>query len=128
MDIGFVVLPVPQRFEAALAALSTLIDDGVDIEQGVQVLCEAEGVRLILDVLLEKRTENLRRRAVWTVERLLRTEDIAYEVSGDQNVSTALVDAFQHGDYRTRQIAERALKHVDKIPNFSGIFPNMGGA
>ncbi|KAL1344040.1 hypothetical protein HN51_017949 [Arachis hypogaea] len=114
--------------EAALAALATLIDDGVDIEQGVQVLLDAEGVRPILDVLLEKRTENLRRRAVWAVERLLRTEDIAYEVSGDQNVSTALVDAFQHGDYRTRQIAERALKHVDKIPNFSGIFPNMGGA
>ncbi|XP_061372805.1 U-box domain-containing protein 44-like isoform X1 [Gastrolobium bilobum] len=111
--------------EAALAALSTLIDDGVDIEQGVLVLCEAEAVKPILDVLLEKRTEILRRRAVWAVERLLRTDDIAYEVSGDQNVSTALVDAFQHGDYRTRQIAERALKHVDKIPNFSGIFPNM---
>lgn len=112
--------------EAALAALSTLIDDGVDIEQGVAILCEAEGVKPILDVLLEKRTETLRRRAVWAVERLLRTDDIAYEVSGDQNVSTALVDAFQHGDYRTRQVAERALKHVDKIPNFSGIFPNMG--
>lgn len=112
--------------EAALAALATLIDDGVDIEQGVAILCEAEGVKPILDVLLEKRTETLRRRAVWAVERLLRTDDIAYEVSGDQNVSTALVDAFQHGDYRTRQTAERALKHVDKIPNFSGIFPNMG--
>ncbi|KAI4317042.1 hypothetical protein L6164_024953 [Bauhinia variegata] len=112
--------------EAALAALCTVLDDGVDIGQGVMVLCDAEGIKPILDVLLEKRSDNLRRRAVWAVERLLRTEDIAYEVSGDQNVSTALVDAFQHGDYRTRQIAERALKHVDKIPNFSGIFPNMG--
>ncbi|EOY15311.1 hypothetical protein QUC31_000477 [Theobroma cacao] len=112
--------------EAALAAISTLLDDGVDIEQGVTVLCEAEGIKPILDVLLEKRTENLRRRAVWVVERLLRTDEIAYEISGDQNVSTALVDAFHHADYRTRQIAERALKHVDKIPNFSGIFPNMG--
>lgn len=110
--------------EASLAALSTLLDDGVNIEEGVAVLCEAEGIRPILDVLLEKKTENLGRRAVWVVERLLRTEDIAYEVSGDPNVSTALVDAFQHGDYRTRQIAEHALKHVDKIPNFSGIFPN----
>lgn len=112
--------------EASLAALSTLLDDGVDIEKGVTVLCEAEGIKPILDVLQENRTENLRRRAVWVVERLLRTEDIAYEVSGDPNVSTALVDAFQHGDYRTRQIAECALKHVDKIPNFSGIFPNKG--
>ncbi|XP_071710068.1 U-box domain-containing protein 44-like [Rutidosis leptorrhynchoides] len=112
--------------EASLAALSTVLDDGVNIEEGVSVLCEAEGIKPILDVLLEKQTENLRRRAVWMVERLLRTEDIAYEVSGDPNVSTALVDAFQHGDYRTRQIAERALKHIDKIPNFSGIFPNIG--
>ncbi|KAF4357892.1 hypothetical protein CsatB_026437 [Cannabis sativa] len=112
--------------EAALAAISTLLDDEVDIEQGVKVLCEVEGVRPILDVLLEKRTETLRRRSVWAVERLLRIEEIAYEVSGDPNLSTALVDAFQHGDYRTRQIAERALKHVDRLPNFSGIFPNMG--
>ncbi|XP_076911487.1 U-box domain-containing protein 44-like [Bidens hawaiensis] len=110
--------------EASLAALSTLLDDGVNVEEGVAVLIEAEGIKPILDVLLEKRTENLGRRAVWVVERLLRTEDIAYEVSGDPNVSTALVDAFQHGDYHTRQTAERALKHVDKIPNFSGIFPN----
>ncbi|XP_031270130.1 U-box domain-containing protein 44 [Pistacia vera] len=112
--------------EAALAALSTLLEDGVDIEQGVMVLCDAQGIKPILDVLLEKRTEILRRRGVWVVERILRTDEIAYEVSGDPNVSTALVDAFQHADYRTRQIAERALKHIDKIPNFSGIFPNMG--
>ncbi|CAN1163092.1 U-box domain-containing protein 43 [Linum perenne] len=113
--------------EAALAAVCTLLEDGVDVEQGMRVLLyDAEGIRPILDVLIEKRTENLRRRAVWAVERLLRFDDIANEVSGDPNVSTALVDAFQHADYRTRQIAERALRHVDRIPNFSGIFPNLG--
>ncbi|KAF5740965.1 U-box domain-containing protein 44 [Tripterygium wilfordii] len=112
--------------EAALAALSTLLDDGVEIEQGVQVLWEVDGVRPILDLLHEKPTENLRTRAVWAIERLLRTDSIAYDVAGDPNLSTALVDAFQHADYRTRQIAESALKHVDKIPNFSGIFPNVG--
>ncbi|XP_041021000.1 U-box domain-containing protein 44-like isoform X1 [Juglans microcarpa x Juglans regia] len=112
--------------EAALGALSTLLDDGVDVEQGVTVLSEAEGIKPILDVLLEKQSENLKRRAVWAVERLLRTDYIAYEVAGDPNVTTALVDAFQRADYRTRQIAELALKHVDKLPNFSGIFPNRG--
>lgn len=110
--------------EASLAALCTLLDDGVNIEQGVEVLCELEGIRPILVVLQEKRTENLTMRAVWAVERILRSEDIAYEISGDSNVSTALVDAFQHADFPTRQIAEHALKLVDKIPNFSGIFPN----
>ncbi|XP_031130989.1 U-box domain-containing protein 44-like [Ipomoea triloba] len=111
--------------EAALAALSSLLDDEVDIEKGVEVLCEAEGLNPILDVLLEKRTENLKRRAVWVVERLVRNDELAFRISGDPNATTALVDAFQHGDYRTRQIAERALKHIDKIPNFSGVFLNI---
>lgn len=110
--------------EASVAALATLLDDGVDIEQGVQVLLDAEGVKPILDLLHGKRSENLRRRAVWTVERLLRSEEIAIEVASDPNINTALVDAFQHGDYKTKQIAERALRHVDKIPNFSAIYPN----
>ncbi|CAI9296327.1 unnamed protein product [Lactuca saligna] len=119
--------------EASLAALSTLLDDGVNIEGGVAVLREVEGIKPIMDILLEKQTDNLWRRAVWVVERLLRIEDIAYDVSGDLNVSTALVHAFQHGDYQTRQTAERALKHVDKIPNFSSLFlhllntPNLQG-
>ncbi|KAF9603677.1 hypothetical protein IFM89_037440 [Coptis chinensis] len=112
--------------EAAIAALCTLLEDDVDTEQGVMILCEVEGVKPILDVMLESRSEILRQRSVWVVERLLRTDEIAYEVSGDPNISTALVDAFRHGDYRTRQIAERALKHVDKIPNFSGVFQAIG--
>lgn len=110
--------------EAALAALSTLLDDGVDVEKGVDILHSVGGVQPIFDVLLENRTENLMRKAVWTVERLLRTDNIAMEFSNNPKVSTALVDAFQHGDNKTRQIAERALRHVDKLPNFSNIFPN----
>ncbi|KAL8233462.1 hypothetical protein R6Q59_019562 [Mikania micrantha] len=110
--------------EASLAALSTLLDDDVNIEGAVSVLCETEGIRPILDVLLEKEAESLKERAVWMVERLLRSKYIANEISDDPSVSTALVDAFKHGEYRTRQIAERALKHIDKIPNFSAIFTN----
>ncbi|KAI4389647.1 hypothetical protein MLD38_001851 [Melastoma candidum] len=85
----------------------------------------AEGVRLLLNVLIESRTDNLRRRAVWAVERLWRMDDIASKVSGDRTMSTVLVDAFQHADYQTRQIAENAQRHINRIPNFSGIFPNI---
>ncbi|CAN6481595.1 unnamed protein product [Victoria cruziana] len=109
--------------QASLEALCTLISDTVDIEQGVQVLCGTESIKAILDILHENKTEGLRQHAVWAVERLLRFEDIAYEMSGDPNVSSSLVDAFKHGDFRTRQIAERALKHIDRIPNFSSVFP-----
>ncbi|KAG2319640.1 hypothetical protein Bca4012_054117 [Brassica carinata] len=111
--------------EASLAALSSLLEDGLDVERGVKVLDEADGIRHVLNVLTENRTEKLTRRAVWLVERILRIEDIAREVAEQPNVSASLVDAFQNGDFRTRQIAENALKHIDKIPNFSGIFPNM---
>ncbi|CAH8347018.1 unnamed protein product [Eruca vesicaria subsp. sativa] len=111
--------------EASLAALSSLLEDGLEVERGVKILDEADGIRHILTVLTENRTERLTRRAVWVVERILRIEDIAKEVAEEPNVSAALVDAFQNGDFRTRQIAENALKHIDKIPNFSGIFPNM---
>ena len=112
--------------EASLAALSTLLDDGVSIENGVIILHNSDATKPILDILVDNRTENLRNKVVWVVERLLRIDQIAYQISNNQSVGTALVDAFQHGDNHTRQIAERALKHIDRIPNFSGIFPNNG--
>ncbi|VFQ94341.1 unnamed protein product [Cuscuta campestris] len=112
--------------EASLAALSTLLDDEVDIEKGVEAVCEAEGFGPIIAVLIEKRTENLRRRAVWAVERLVRIDELASRVSGDPNATTALVEAFQNDDVMTRQIAERALRRIDRIPNFSGVFQRNG--
>ncbi|XP_010534273.1 PREDICTED: U-box domain-containing protein 44 isoform X2 [Tarenaya hassleriana] len=112
--------------EAALAALCTLLEDGLEIEKGVRVLEEANGIWPILNVLLENGTGGLRRKSVWAVERILRVEEIAREVAEGQNVSAALVDAFQNADYTTKQIAENALRHIDRIPNFSGIFSNSG--
>ncbi|PUZ78425.1 hypothetical protein GQ55_1G451500 [Panicum hallii var. hallii] len=109
--------------EAALAALSTLVGDGVaNAAEGVLVVGEAEGLRPVVEVLVENRTEALQRRAVWAVERILRVEDIAEEVAADQTVASALVEAYRNGDARTRQTAERALRHLDRIPNFSSAF------
>uniref|UniRef100_A0A0D9VX27 RING-type E3 ubiquitin transferase n=1 Tax=Leersia perrieri TaxID=77586 RepID=A0A0D9VX27_9ORYZ len=108
--------------EAALAALSTLVSDGVDAREGVVVIGEADGLRPVVDILVESRTEALQRRAVWAVERILRVEEIAGEVAADQTVASALVEAYRNGDPRTRQTAERALRHLDRIPNFSAAF------
>ncbi|KAL5209019.1 hypothetical protein ABZP36_004642 [Zizania latifolia] len=108
--------------EAALAALSTLVCDGVDAREGVVVLGEADGLKPVVDILVESRTEALQRRAVWAVERILRVEEIAREVAADQTVASALVEAYRNGDPRTRQTAERALRHLDRIPNFSAAF------
>ncbi|KAJ4806198.1 U-box domain-containing protein 43 [Rhynchospora pubera] len=108
--------------EASLGALCTLLSDGVDIIEGVFALYDAEGIRPILDVLVENRSREVRQKAVWAVERILRIDDIAREVSSDQSIGSALVEAFRTGDYKTRQIAERALKHVDKLPSFSSAY------
>ena len=109
--------------EAALAALSTLMGDSIaNAAEGVLVVGEAEGLRPVVEVLVENRTEALQRQAVWAVERILRIEDIAQEVAADQTVASALVEACRNGDARTRQTAERALRHLDRIPNFSTAF------
>ncbi|VAI63912.1 unnamed protein product [Triticum turgidum subsp. durum] len=112
----------PEVVEAALAALATLVGDGVEAAEGVGVLGDADGLRPVVDILVENRTEALRRRAVWVVERILRVEDIAQEVAADQTVASALVEAYRNGDPRTRHTAERALRHLDRIPNFSSAF------
>ncbi|KAL6591274.1 hypothetical protein ACP70R_049777 [Stipagrostis hirtigluma subsp. patula] len=109
--------------EAALAALSTLLGDGAEnATEGVLVLGDAEGLRPVVEVLVDNRTEALQRRAVWAVERILRVPEIAQEVAVDQSVASALVEAYRNGDARTRQTAERALRHLDRIPNFSTAF------
>eukprot|EP00252_Welwitschia_mirabilis_P017769 TRINITY_DN3943_c0_g2_i1.p1 TRINITY_DN3943_c0_g2~~TRINITY_DN3943_c0_g2_i1.p1 ORF type:complete len:807 (-),score=145.87 TRINITY_DN3943_c0_g2_i1:275-2695(-) len=108
--------------EASLAAISTLLTDSVDVERGVQVLEKADALKPILDILRDHRTEVLRHQAVWVVERVLRNVDLARNIAADPNVNSALVDAFRHGKYNTRHVAEKALRHLNKIPNFSGVF------
>jgi len=108
--------------ESSLAAICTLVSDSVDVERGVFNLDKADAIQHILDILQENKTEVLRQRAVWIVERILRIDDLARAISADPKTNTALVDAFRHGNYNTRQVAEQALKHLNKIPNFSGVF------
>ncbi|KAL6656449.1 hypothetical protein ACP70R_007275 [Stipagrostis hirtigluma subsp. patula] len=107
--------------EAALAALCTLLEDGVEIAEGVLVLQRANGITPIFDILKENPTGSLQHRVTWAVERILRVEEIAKVVSADRSLGSALIHAFQHGDSRTRRIAEAALKHIEKIPIFSQI-------
>lgn len=108
--------------EASLKALSTLLLDSGNCEGGIQVLSDADGIQIILEILRENRTEHLRQLAVMVVECILRNDEIARSISTNANVHTALVEAFKHGNSSTKQTAEKALKHLNKIPNFSGAF------
>lgn len=91
----------------------------------VQVLQGAGAIQPILVIMQEHRTELLRQQAVWMVERILRNADLARLISGDASIHTALVDAFRHGNYDAKQFAEKALKHLNKIPSFSGVFQKL---
>ena len=108
--------------EAAMAALCTLLEDGQDVAAAIQVLSEEDAVRPIFDVLVKGKSTELRHRTVWAVERILRDDHIANEVSGDQSIESAIVSAFRISDNRTRQLAEKALEHINKLPKFSDIY------
>ncbi len=59
---------------------------------------------------------------MWMMERILRNGDLAQRIMVDTDSQTAIVDAFQHGNNATRQLAEKALKHLNKIPTVTGVF------
>lgn len=112
--------------EAALGALSTLLLDNVDHAKGVLILHNANAIQPILDIMQEHKTDILRQRSVYMVERVLRNNDLAQLISADQNVHTGLVDALRRGNSATKPIAEKSLKHLNRIPNFSGVFTRIG--
>lgn len=109
--------------EAALGALCTLLEDGVDSGEGVWKLYEAGGVDLIFDVLIQDENKALQKKAVWAVERILRIEDMARQAAGcHASVGIALGRAFQLGDSYTREVARKALEHIKRLPVFSDIY------
>ncbi|KAJ1691933.1 hypothetical protein LUZ63_016088 [Rhynchospora breviuscula] len=108
--------------EAALGALCTLLEDGVDSDEAICLLYELGGIELIFDVLIQDETKALQRKAVWAVERILRIEDMAKQAAGHASVGIALGRAFQLADSSTREVARKALEHIKRLPVFSDIY------
>ncbi|CAM6085217.1 unnamed protein product [Calypogeia fissa] len=114
--------------EAALGALSTVLLDNVDYTKGVLLLHSVNAIQPILDIMQEHKTQMVRQKTVYMLERILRNTELAQLIAADQNVHTGLVDALRHGNAATKPLAEKCLKHLNKIPNFSGVFTRIGGA
>lgn len=106
--------------EACLGALATLLDDATaDREGGIDVLNKASLIPPVLEIMKEHKNEALWRSSVWMVDKFLSSRDVAHFLSLDPSVHSGLVEAFRNGNLRTKQIAEKALKQLNKIPNFS---------
>ncbi|XP_010261453.1 PREDICTED: putative U-box domain-containing protein 42 [Nelumbo nucifera] len=107
--------------EAALSALCTLLDDKVDVDKSVSLLNEMNLIQHLLNVMGEHRKESVQQKSFWLVERFL-VRDGGRSVSvlsQDRFLPSILVSAFHGGDVNTRQMAEKILRHLNKMPNFS---------
>ncbi|KAJ0095243.1 hypothetical protein Patl1_16616 [Pistacia atlantica] len=105
--------------EAALSALCTLLDDKVDVHKSVSMLSEVNTIQHVLNVVKEHREEGLWQKSFWMIDRFLMKggDKHASDISQDRLLPATLVSAFHHGDINTRQMAEKILRHLNKMPN-----------
>lgn len=110
--------------EAALSALSTLLDDKIDVEQSVNMLSEMNATQQVLKAVRYHKNESLWQKAFWMIERfLMKGEQRSISlVSEDKLFAVSVVTAFHHGDAYTRQMAEKILRYLDKMPSLTGTF------
>nr|CAD1825322.1 unnamed protein product [Ananas comosus var. bracteatus] len=112
----------PKVVEAALSALSTLLDERVDVEKSVGILSEVDGVRHVLRILREHKEQRVWQKSFWVIEKFLASgDDRSFrDISSDRVLPSALLTAFHRGDGSTKQAAENVLRHLKKMPEFSG--------
>ncbi|GLU04867.1 hypothetical protein SLE2022_219960 [Rubroshorea leprosula] len=107
--------------EAALAAICTLLDDKVDVDNSVSLLSEVHAVKHVLNAVKEHKQEGLWQKSFWVIEKFLVKggDQSASDISQDRLFPATLISAFHHGDGSTRQMAEKILRHLNKMPNVS---------
>ncbi|KDP31420.1 hypothetical protein JCGZ_11796 [Jatropha curcas] len=106
--------------EAALSAVCTLLDDKVDVNKSVSILSEANAIRHVLNILKEHKEEGLWQKSFWIIERFLMKggDKSASEISQDRLLPATLISAFHHGNGNTRDMAEKILRLLNKVPKF----------
>nr|DAD31571.1 TPA_asm: hypothetical protein HUJ06_010421 [Nelumbo nucifera] len=106
--------------DAALSAIRTLLDDKVDVDKSVSLLNRMNAIQHVLNVLREHRQEGLQQKSLWVIERFLTKggDKSLSDISEDKLLRSQLLSAFHHGDMNTRQMVEKILRHLNKIPNF----------
>ncbi|KAG6470054.1 putative U-box domain-containing protein 42 isoform X2 [Zingiber officinale] len=112
--------------EAALSAISTLLEESVDVEGSVRALSQLGAVRSVLGVLkVHGREERVVQRALWLVDMFLEKgkekEKLSEEIYNDKLLRTVLVSVFNRGDGGgdSKRMAENILRHINKILSYS---------
>ncbi|CAL1371802.1 unnamed protein product [Linum trigynum] len=106
--------------DAALSAICTLLDDRVDLESSIAMLIGKNAVKQILHVVTEHGSEALRHKCFWFLERFLESgaDSSVGDISMDRSLPAIVISAFHHGDGNTRQMAEKILGHLNRVPNY----------
>lgn len=108
---------------AALSALGTLLDEGVDVDGGARLLSwRFDAVRRVARVVRESRDEGVRRKSLWVVERLLERGGGGDVAGDDRSLAASLVGAFRDGDAGTSQMAENILRRLNKMPSSAATY------
>jgi hypothetical protein len=105
--------------DAALTALSTLLDNDSTLENGVKVIAQAQGIRLIVR-LLTVGSVGAKEKAVWMLEKIFRIEE--YKVEFGSTAQMPLIDLTQKGSIATRPLAAKILAHLNILHNQSTYF------
>lgn len=107
--------------KAALSAICTLLDDKVDVDKSVKVLNEMNAIKHVLNVVKDHREEALLQKTLWVIDKFISGggDESISDISEDRLFPSTLISAFHHGNESTRQMAEKILRHLNKIPTFS---------
>ena len=105
--------------EAALSAICTLLDDKVDVDKSMSILNGENTLQHVLNVVKEHRQEGLWQKSFWMIEKFLMKggDQSLSDISQDRLLPSTLVSAFHHGNGNTREMAEKILRHLNRMPN-----------
>ncbi|XP_024018286.1 putative U-box domain-containing protein 42 [Morus notabilis] len=117
----------PEVVEAVLSAICTLLDDKVDVEKSVSILNGVDALQHVLNVVKEHTQEGLRQKSFWMIEKFLMKggDKSISDISKDRLLPSTLVSAFHHGNGNTRQMAEKILRHLNKMPTSTTSYYTM---
>eukprot|EP00850_Spirogloea_muscicola_P000805 SM000003S11050 [mRNA] locus=s3:489668:494857:- [translate_table: standard] len=109
----------PHTAEAALRALSTLLSESCNWEQGVHEIARVGGFLQVVQ-LLTTGTPGAKEKAVWMLEKMFRIDDYKFEYG--QKAQMALIDTTQRGTTVTKPVAAKILAHLELLHNQSSYF------